>query len=83
MNKTLLAVLTVAALTSACGAMHGNRDMYGRHHGAERGEMMSRMDTNGDGRISREEFMRAHEAQFDRMKGPDGTIPVRRSTDRR
>lgn len=31
-------------------------------------EMMKKMDSNGDGVISREEFMSHHEAKYDKMK---------------
>ena len=77
MRKASVAVLAAAALASACGSMHGQRDMHGRHHGGGHGQMMARMDANGDGMLSKEEFMRAHEAMFDRMKGPNGMISLR------
>ncbi|GIZ50431.1 hypothetical protein [Noviherbaspirillum aridicola] len=80
MKSTLFAVLAAAALSTACGSMHGHRDMQARHHGAGyggHGGMMAGMDVNRDGKLSREEFMRAHEAMFDRMKGPDGMISLR------
>ena len=38
------------------------------------GMNMKGLDANGDGMISKEEFMRFHEAMFDRMKGKDGAI---------
>lgn len=44
-------------------------------HGGMDG-MMSRMDANGDGMISKEEFMKAHEAMFDHMKGSNGMISL-------
>jgi hypothetical protein len=37
------------------------------------------MDSNGDGLISREEFMRHHETMYDRMeKTPDGQVDMKR-----
>ena len=41
------------------------------------GSMMMKMDTNGDGMLSKEEFLKGHEAMFDRMKGPNGMISVK------
>lgn len=77
MKKTALAVLTAALLATACGGMRGHHDMSSRHHhGQGHGHMMARMDANGDGMLSREEFLKAHEAMFDRMKGPNGMISL-------
>lgn len=40
-------------------------------------QMMKMMDTNGDGMISRDEFMRHHEAMYDNMKkGSNGMVNV-------
>lgn len=60
----------------AHGGMHGNMhgNMHGRMHGKMHGNMaamsthMQGMDANGDGMLSKEEFMKAHEAMFDAMK---------------
>lgn len=55
----------------AHGGMHGN--MHGAMHGKMHGNMqamagpMQGMDANGDGMLSKEEFMKAHEAMFDAM----------------
>jgi hypothetical protein len=36
---------------------------------------MRRMDANGDGRVTREEFMQGHEAMFDSMdRNGDGVL---------
>lgn len=35
---------------------------------------MMKMDPNKDGKITKEEFMKSHEAMFDMMKGKDGAI---------
>jgi hypothetical protein len=46
-----------------------------RHHGMEMQGMMKEMDTNGDGLISKEEFMKFHEQKFDAMpKNKDGMV---------
>lgn len=40
------------------------------------GGMMKKMDANNDGMLSKEEFMKGHEAMFDRMKGENGMISL-------
>ncbi|SMP72344.1 hypothetical protein [Noviherbaspirillum suwonense] len=35
---------------------------------------MMKMDSNNDGKITKDEFMKSHEAMFDMMKGKDGVI---------
>jgi hypothetical protein len=35
------------------------------------------MGANGDGMVSKEEFMKAREAMFERMKGPNGMISLK------
>ena len=69
----LAAVLAAAGIAAAQGtpAQHAV-DMKGMHD-----HMMKGMDANGDGKISKDEFMRFHEAMFDKMKGQDGTIAVK------
>ncbi len=40
-------------------------------------QMMKMMDTNGDGMISRDEFMKHHEAMYGNMKkGSNGMVSV-------
>lgn len=40
-------------------------------------QMMKMMDTNGDGMISRDEFMKHHEAMYGSMKkGSNGMVSV-------
>ena len=47
----------------------------GKDKGAEGKCGMARMDTNGDGNVSREEFMKGHEAMFDKIDtNGDGVI---------
>ena len=53
----------------------GRHDMSSGHVGMgmkSEQAMMTKMDTNGDGMLSKDEFMKGHEIMFDRMKGPDG-----------
>lgn len=48
--------------------------------GASKGGMSHKgMDANGDGMLSREEFMRHHELMYDRMeKTPDGQVDMKK-----
>ncbi|SNX60720.1 EF hand [Nitrosomonas ureae] len=46
---------------------HGNTKSEGQHdHGHKCEHKMSSVDTNNDGKISKEEFMKHHEAMFDK-----------------
>lgn len=77
----LTAALAVAGCTTAqsgdnmpssnmpMGKMQGDRD----HHMM----MMEGIDANGDGKITKEEFMRHHEAMFDQMKNQEGVIDMK------
>jgi hypothetical protein len=89
MRKLAFVVMATVLAGTACSGM-GQRDPSSAHHGSEMtsgkmkpghhrgmGKMMQRMDANGDGMLSKEEFMAAHEAMFDRMKGPDGMISLK------
>jgi hypothetical protein len=38
---------------------------------------MKKFDANADGMLSKEEFMKAHEEMFDRMKGPNGMVSMK------
>ena len=71
MSRSLAAVL--AASLSGCaqdglmrqGSMQGSMDM-------------KMMDTNNDAMISKEEFMKHHEAMYDKMKkGSNGMVSVK------
>jgi hypothetical protein len=61
MNKltVLLAVTLAAASAPGVAGHHEKPDMH---------NMMKMMDTNNDGMISRDEFMKAHESMYDKMK---------------
>jgi hypothetical protein len=62
MNRISLSV--VIALLAVSGA-----SMAAHHEKADMGmEKMKMMDTNGDGMISKDEFMKAHEAMYAQMK---------------
>lgn len=83
MKKLIFAVSATVLLGAGCSAM-GSRDMASgqsmgdmkAEHGMM-GSMMMKMDTNGDGMLSKDEFMKGHEAMFDRMKGPNGMISLK------
>lgn len=46
--------------------------------GDAHGGRYSRMDTNNDGKLSREEFLSYHERMYDRMeKTPDGQVDLK------
>lgn len=83
MKKLLFAVTATVLLGTGCSAI-GNHEMSSGQgmmgmksdHGMM-DSMMSKMDTNGDGMLSKEEFMKGHEAMFDHMKGPNGMISMK------
>lgn len=61
----VLAALASGAVGAAlAGAPQGSAGMAGR------------MDANGDGLISKDEFVKFHEARFDGLKNKDGVIRV-------
>lgn len=45
--------------------------------GGQSGMDMMKMDANGDGVISKEEYMKYHEAMFDHMKNKDGVVSMK------
>ena len=47
------------------------------HSGQDMMMQMRQFDSNGDGMLSKEEFMKAHEMMFERMKGPNGMISLK------
>ncbi len=54
-------VLISAAILLASGSAFANHHLKGEGH-------MKKMDANGDGMISKDEFMKHHEAMWDKMK---------------
>lgn len=72
-------VLSIATVLMAGCAM-GRHDMSSSHRGMDMKSgkgMMANMDTNGDGMVSKDEFMKGHEVMFDHMKGPNGMISLK------
>lgn len=73
MNK-LLAVAFAATLMGASAAAF-SQDM---NEGGCMQPQIKAMDVNGDGMISKDEFMKAHEAMFDKIsKTQDGVVSVK------
>lgn len=83
MNKLVFALGVAVVFATGCAGMSGQHGPGGpdemQKQSGHRGMdgMMSRMDANSDGMISKEEFMKAHEAMFDQMKGSNGMISLR------
>lgn len=73
MKKLILALaVTVLAGTSYLAVAADNMK-------ADKGMTMDmkKYDTNGDGMLSKEEFMKMHEDMFERMKGPNGMVSIK------
>jgi len=71
-TSTLLAA-TLMCATSLAFADH-DKDHDSKHHK----DHMSTMDANGDGFISRDEFMNFHAAMWDKLtKNKDGLVAVK------
>ena len=63
MNKLLLSAIAISALS-----IGANTAMADHHKGGDhKGKMMERIDTDGDGVISKAEFMAKHEEKFAKM----------------
>jgi hypothetical protein len=88
MKKLVFAVSAAVLLGAGCNMMgnHGMSSGHGKMDGKSghgmMGGMMMKMDANADGMLSKDEFMQAHEAMFDRMKGPNGMISLKDMADR-
>jgi len=63
MKKLFLAAVAIGALSIAATAAIAD------NHGGEghKGKMMEKVDTDGDGKISKAEFMAKHESKFMKM----------------
>lgn len=84
MKISSVLILTVALAAAGCTTAQSGQAMRGsampmdkmqgdrEHH-----MMMQGMDANGDGKITKEEFMRHHEAMFDQMKNQEGVIDMK------
>jgi hypothetical protein len=71
MKKFILAVTAAFITSGAYVAVAADGAKSGR------GMMdMKKSDTNGDGMLSKDEFMKMHEAMFDRMKGVNGMVSM-------
>jgi hypothetical protein len=78
MNKTNLLAVAFAVVATGCSAIAADErkasdGMMG--HGMM-GNMMNKMDVNGDRMLSKDEFMKSHEQMFDRMKGKNGMVAM-------
>ncbi len=75
MKRTLLlSMIAAGLLTSPLAFAEGGKDggPDGKHH---KGQMMEEVDTNGDGAISKEEFMSKHEEHFSKVDADgDGSL---------
>lgn len=60
-------ILVVAMLTSTASTFAMD-DMKMGQHPMDMASMKKMMDTNNDGMVSKEEFMKHHEMMFDKMK---------------
>jgi hypothetical protein len=63
--KTFMCALVGSALLALSVSAIADDTMMGKDHMAT---MMKAMDTNGDGKISKQEFMAYHEKMWDSMK---------------
>ena len=65
MNKSTM-LLALALMGAGACAMAADDTRMGEHMDMKK--HMKMMDTNGDGMISKDEFMKYHEMMFDKMK---------------
>ena len=71
MNKLLLSAIAISALSIGANAAMAEHHEGGDH----KGKMMERIDTDGDGVISKAEFMAKHEEKFAKMDSDgDGNL---------
>lgn len=78
MNKTNLLVIAFALVATGCTAIAADEKKAGAGMmgSGMMGNMMKKMDSNADGMLSKDEFMKGHEQMFDRMKGQNGMIAM-------
>lgn len=86
MIKTGLAIAAFVVVASGCAAVGAQEKATGQRsmmdHKSMMGQggmmdMMKKMDTNGDGVLSKEEFMTGHGKMYDNMKNKDGVIDLK------
>lgn len=82
MKKSLWVMVPIVVIAAGCAARGANQQyacpgpgMMGQ--GPMGPGMMQGADANGDGVLSRDEFMKFHETVFDRMKNKDGVIDLK------
>lgn len=71
MKRSALLVLASIVIATGCTTHAMNKGTKGNMM-----MHMANMDKNADGVLSRDEFMTAHEAMFDRMKNEDGVVKL-------
>jgi len=73
MNKLTSILVAAAAMSMATFAFANDEMKHGDMH-----SHMSAMDTNGDGMISKDEFMTYHQAMWDKLpKNKDGMVAMK------
>lgn len=85
MKASSILILTAALTVTGCTTAQSEQNMprsnmpMGQMHGDGNHSMMMMqgIDANGDGKITKEEFMRYHEAMFDKMKNQEGVIDMK------
>lgn len=75
MKKSIWVIVPFTVIAAGCA-------MRGMNHpqacsGMPGPGMMRGADANGDGMLSKDEFMKFHEAVFDQMKNKDGVIDMK------
>ncbi|GAB3546525.1 hypothetical protein GCM10027343_24410 [Noviherbaspirillum agri] len=88
MKKSMWVLVPIMVLAAGCatrgaGPYQGCPGMQGTGPGPGPGMGMQSADTNGDGMLSKDEFMKFHEGMFDVMKNRDGVIDLKAMPARR
>lgn len=75
MNTKWILAMAVAAVMASPAARAEDVPMAGKPDGAHHGMMMEKMDADGNGLISREEFTKMHDERFTKMDtDADGSL---------
>jgi hypothetical protein len=89
MKKTNLLIIAFAVVATGCSAIAADEKRSGEGMMGKgtmsrgmmgnmmMGHMMKNMDTNGDDLLSKDEFMKSHEAMFDKVKNKDGVVDMK------
>ena len=67
MKTKWILTAAVAVMMTAPAAMAGEHGKMEFGKGEHHAKMMEKVDTDGDGKVSREEFINSHAARFDKM----------------